>query len=213
MKRFKKKKDKYGAIRPHIGVVTARDWSCGLIDHIILKEMLHVRFALRRAAVERVAAAFFFFFSSSYFRPRRDANSSCCRCIICTCVWFGDQFPMGTTYSLFNTRNGRTSPSSKTHHTGLWNVLLTRPSVHLSSCMSRGNPTCRSIFDICRSVPTGVTSLLLFCCFSTSANQHPVQVWKDKKSPTAFLPDAPGHPPHCGPTSWPSLAKVWLVVR
>lgn len=28
-------KDKYGAIGPHIGVVTARDWSCGLIYHII----------------------------------------------------------------------------------------------------------------------------------------------------------------------------------
>lgn len=31
-------KDKYGAIGPHIGVVTACDWSCGLIDHIILKD-------------------------------------------------------------------------------------------------------------------------------------------------------------------------------
>lgn len=39
-------KDKYGAIGPHIGVVTARDWSCGLIDHIIYFKMLHVRFAL-----------------------------------------------------------------------------------------------------------------------------------------------------------------------
>lgn len=28
-------KDKYGAIGPHIGVVTVRDWSCGLIYHII----------------------------------------------------------------------------------------------------------------------------------------------------------------------------------
>lgn len=28
-------KNKYGAIGPHIGVVTARDWSCGLIYHII----------------------------------------------------------------------------------------------------------------------------------------------------------------------------------
>lgn len=27
-----------------LGAVTARDWSCGLIDHIIYLMMLHVRF-------------------------------------------------------------------------------------------------------------------------------------------------------------------------
>lgn len=91
--------------------------------------MLHVRFALRRAAAERVATALFHFFFF-FFRPWRDVNGSRRRRRrrqVCAYVWLGDQFPMGTTYSLFYTRDGRTSPSSKTHHTGLWNVLLSRP--------------------------------------------------------------------------------------
>lgn len=50
-------KDKYGAIRPHIGVVTAHDWSCGLINHIILKRCYMLRFSLCYMSVRSVVTA------------------------------------------------------------------------------------------------------------------------------------------------------------
>lgn len=55
---------------------------------------------------------------------------------------------------------------------------------HLNSRTRRENPTCVTftILDICRSVQQ------VFIFFPTSASQHPLQVWKDKKSHVASLP-------------------------
>lgn len=106
----------------------------------------------------------------------------------------------------------RTSPSSKTHHTGLWNVLLSRPSAHLSSCMSRGNPTCRfylRYMQICSN------RCYVFLCFSFWFLFFlPVQIntlCRFERTRSHTQPSSPetlGNAPHCGPTSWPSLAQV-----
>lgn len=53
------------------------------------------------------------------------------------------------------------------------------------------------------------------CCFFLPVQINTLlQVWKDKKSHTASppAPETLGNAPHCGPTSWPRLAEVWLVV-
>lgn len=156
-------------------------------------------------------------FISSSSDPDGNVNGSRRR-QVCAYVWLGDQFPMGTTYSLFNTRDGRTSPSSKTHHTGLWNVLLSRP-VGASQQLQVERKSYMSFYlrymQIC-SNRCYVFLCFLFgfvCCFFLPVQINTLlQVWKDKKSHTAFLPpETLGNAPHCGPTSWPSLAEVWLV--
>lgn len=76
--------------------------------------------------------------------------------------------------------------------------------LQLNSDILRENPTCVTftILDICRSVQQ------VFFCFSYQCKSTPLQVWKDKKSRVASSspPIAPP-PPHCGPTSWPSLLR------
>lgn len=128
------------------------------------------------------------------------------------CGLFWDQFPMGNTeYS----EEGKVPEATCYRGYGMY---CQRSLLQFTSDILRENLTCFTftILDICRSVQQVflfcLFCLFLFSFFPTSASQHPLQVWKDKKSQVNLIPL--DRSLHCGPASWPSLSRcVMYVVR
>lgn len=175
-------------------MVTARDWSCGLIDHIILKDAACKIFSSVRRCETSHDGAFYFrritIISSS---PTRRAS------VQSNVVDFG----INSLWENQTDIQTHVTKKEKFQQQCVAGAMeCTVNGRYYSSAVMRWE----KILHVLPLLSLIYADLFNRCFFfSYQCKSTPLQVWKDKKSHVNLLPLDSSR--HCGPTSWPSLSR------